>query len=127
MIVYLISLLVIGSAIAWSLWKAPSDKEPVIPGRSAAVLAVAGLNALGKPFSDDTVFRPEIFAALSGLEPGQILTPEAVAKVIEYYTRSVERLVRLYPEQWFWMHNRWKTRPSEEQSQTPSNGQDADA
>lgn len=27
MIVYLISLLVIGSAIAWSLWKAPSDKE----------------------------------------------------------------------------------------------------
>ena len=27
MIGYLISLLVIGSAIAWSLWKAPSDKE----------------------------------------------------------------------------------------------------
>ena len=27
MIVYLISLLVIGSAIAWSLWKAPLDKE----------------------------------------------------------------------------------------------------
>lgn len=27
MIVYLISLLVIGSVIAWSLWKAPSDKE----------------------------------------------------------------------------------------------------
>ena len=27
MIVYLICLLVIGSAIAWSLWKATSDKE----------------------------------------------------------------------------------------------------
>jgi hypothetical protein len=27
MIIYLISLLVVGSAIAWSLWKAPSDTE----------------------------------------------------------------------------------------------------
>ncbi len=62
--------------------KAPSDKEPVIPGLSMAILAVAGLSALGGQFNYDTVFRPEIFAALSGLEPGQILTPEAVAKVI---------------------------------------------
>lgn len=27
MIIYLISLLVIGSAIGWNLWKAPSDME----------------------------------------------------------------------------------------------------
>jgi probable selenium-dependent hydroxylase accessory protein YqeC len=62
--------------------KAPSDKEPVIPGLSAAVLAVAGLSALGQPFSAGLVFRPAIFAALSGLELGQILTAAAVAQVI---------------------------------------------
>jgi len=27
------------------------------------------------------------------------------------FTRIVERYVRLYPEQWFWLHQRWKTRP----------------
>ena len=29
----------------------------------------------------------------------------------EFYTRAVEKYVRLYSEQWFWMHKRWKTRP----------------
>ncbi len=28
-----------------------------------------------------------------------------------YYTAAMERVVRLAPEQWFWMHDRWKTRP----------------
>lgn len=25
-----------------------------------------------------------------------------------FYTRGIERMIRLAPEQWFWMHNRWK-------------------
>lgn len=29
------------------------------------------------------------------------------------FTRSVEQIVRQYPEQWFWVHRRWKTRPSQ--------------
>jgi probable selenium-dependent hydroxylase accessory protein YqeC len=62
--------------------KAPADKEPVIPGLSAAVLAVVGLSALDQPFSASLVFRPAIFAALSGLELGQSLTAAAVAQVI---------------------------------------------
>ena len=41
---------------------------------------------------------------------------EAVAKVAAYYTASMERMIRRYPEQWFWMHNRWKTRPTEEKN-----------
>lgn len=39
---------------------------------------------------------------------------EKVQAVAEYYTRAVERMVRQYPEQWFWMHRRWKTRPEDE-------------
>ena len=27
------------------------------------------------------------------------------------YTRAIELMVRKYPEQWFWFHHRWKTRP----------------
>jgi len=27
------------------------------------------------------------------------------------YTRTVESMVRQYPEQWLWVHHRWKTKP----------------
>ncbi len=27
------------------------------------------------------------------------------------FTRIIERYVRLYPDQWFWLHQRWKTKP----------------
>lgn len=30
--------------------------------------------------------------------------------VAAFYTESIERMVRRAPEQWFWMHNRWKTK-----------------
>ena len=43
---------------------------------------------------------------------------EAAAR---FYTEALERLIRRAPEQWFWMHNRWKTRPpaAEEQAAPP--------
>jgi len=31
------------------------------------------------------------------------------------FTAAIERYVRRYPEQWLWMHRRWKTRPSGEE------------
>jgi len=30
------------------------------------------------------------------------------------YHAIIEKYIRKYPEQWFWIHNRWKTRPLEE-------------
>ena len=27
------------------------------------------------------------------------------------YTHNIESMIRKYPEQWFWVHNRWKTQP----------------
>ncbi len=58
-------------------------------------------------FCQDTPLRPEDYAGPHD---------EAIAKVAAYYTASVERIIRRYPEQWFWMHNRWKTRPPEEKN-----------
>ncbi len=30
------------------------------------------------------------------------------------YNQAIERYVRRHPEQWFWVHRRWKTRPRKE-------------
>ena len=30
------------------------------------------------------------------------------------FTQAIERVVRKYPEQWLWIHRRWKTRPEGE-------------
>lgn len=62
--------------------KAPADHEPVVPSLTACVVAVVGLGCLGKPFGPDTVFRMERVAAITGLAPGDVITPEAVAAVV---------------------------------------------
>lgn len=38
---------------------------------------------------------------------------DRVRHVAEFYARAVEKEIREAPEQWLWMHNRWKTRPPE--------------
>lgn len=39
---------------------------------------------------------------------------ERIRTVCQFYTAEVEAIVRQYPEQWFWMHRRWKTQPKDE-------------
>jgi len=34
-----------------------------------------------------------------------------VAKNTEFFTQIIERYAREYPDHWFWLHQRWKTRP----------------
>jgi KDO2-lipid IV(A) lauroyltransferase len=37
---------------------------------------------------------------------------EALARMTALYTKALEEMIRAHPEQWIWMHRRWKTRPS---------------
>lgn len=37
-----------------------------------------------------------------------------VLETVRRYTGAVESYVKAYPDQWMWMHQRWKTRPAEE-------------
>lgn len=43
-------------------------------------------------------------------------TPENILLVTQAYTALLEKAVREHPDQYFWMHKRWKTRPAEEKS-----------
>jgi len=61
--------------------KAPALHEPVIPASVTIVLALLGLEALGRAFTPETVFRPEMAAKVMGLKPGEELSAPALAKL----------------------------------------------
>jgi molybdenum cofactor cytidylyltransferase len=62
--------------------KAPAEYEPVIPDFADLVVVTAGMSGLDKPLDEATVHRPERFAALSQLAPGERVTAAALAKVL---------------------------------------------
>jgi Kdo2-lipid IVA lauroyltransferase/acyltransferase len=41
----------------------------------------------------------------------EVLSDDTVESLTARYTKVMEDIIRLYPEQYFWMHRRWKTRP----------------
>jgi probable selenium-dependent hydroxylase accessory protein YqeC len=59
--------------------KAPAEHEPVIPSCSGWLVGVVGLRVLGKPLTDQWVFRAEMFSRMTGLPPGAAVTEEAIA------------------------------------------------
>lgn len=48
---------------------------------------------------------------------------EAISRQTVFYTKALEDLVRGSPEQWIWIHRRWKTRPPNEKNVGPLEGQ----
>lgn len=44
-------------------------------------------------------------------------TEDNILAITQQITSRLEHFTRLYPDQWFWMHRRWKTRPEEESGQ----------
>lgn len=62
--------------------KAPADHEPSIPEFSDVVIHISGLSTIGNPLNNENVHRAEIFSERSSLALGQLITPEAMVKVI---------------------------------------------
>lgn len=62
--------------------KAPAEHEPVIPACSRWVIAVVGLDALGKPLDDEYVFRSQEYSRLTGVPAGAPVTEESVARAL---------------------------------------------
>lgn len=47
--------------------------------------------------------------------PSEGSMEDRVRKLTADATEAIERQIRTHPEQWVWMHRRWKTRPEEEE------------
>ncbi|MDY7035871.1 MAG: selenium cofactor biosynthesis protein YqeC [Thermodesulfobacteriota bacterium] len=61
--------------------KAHANHEPVIPASATKVVAMLGIEAMGQKLEPDVVFRMDLFEKLTGLDPGQRLTPSVLAKL----------------------------------------------
>jgi KDO2-lipid IV(A) lauroyltransferase len=45
------------------------------------------------------------------LDPPPDREPETIREATQQYTRIIEDMVRQYPDQWIWIHRRWRTQP----------------
>ena len=66
--------------------KAPAEYEPPVPSSTTLLVAVAGMDAVGRQIEEDRVHRPERIRSVLGLgatEPAR-LTPEMVARLLAH-------------------------------------------
>ena len=70
-----------------------------------APVVVVGAARVGRPmqyrFYFEDVILPEDYAT----------RPDAALAITQRYTDALERMVRRHPEQYFWLHRRWKHQP----------------
>lgn len=50
------------------------------------------------------------------IEPPPSRDDAVIRAFTQQYTTILERVIRAHPDQWTWIHKRWKTRPPEDQS-----------
>ena len=64
--------------------KAWAEHEPPIPSIVDLVVQTVGLIGLGKPLTTEHVHRAELFAKLSELSSGELVTPAALVRVLKH-------------------------------------------
>jgi len=64
--------------------KAPAAHEPVIPVSATSVVAMMGLEVVGRPLKPEVVFRPEEVKRITGLQTGEPLTSKALAMLFSH-------------------------------------------
>lgn len=89
---------------------------PACTASGAAMLAIR-TNALIYPTFCvwDRASKKYKFVHGSLLEP--VLTDDRKQDIVDttaLYTAEIEKIIRTYPDQWMWIHKRWKTRPKGE-------------
>ncbi len=75
-------ILLKGDGARMRQFKAPTDREPRIPGTADVVVPIVGAHVIEKPLDDDRVHRVDRVSALTGRNRGEPLRPADVATVL---------------------------------------------
>ncbi len=93
--------------------------QPASTARGPAVLAMrAGADVITLFAIRQPGWRPRYVVYLEPLAPappsdgGRAQRHRAVTALTQAFTTRIEARVREYPDQYFWLHRRWKTRPA---------------
>lgn len=62
--------------------KAPAEHEPVVPTRTNVALLMMSAEAINQPLSGEIAHRPEMVAKAAGISLGDILSPQAVTRLV---------------------------------------------
>lgn len=62
--------------------KAPNETEPVVPSNTTLVIAMAGIDALGRKLDEENVFRADIAAKLLHIPLGTVISAKMMAELI---------------------------------------------
>lgn len=62
--------------------KAPAEYEPVVPPQTNVALLLMSAKAINQPLNADIAHRPERIAAVLGIQQGDILTPQHIARLM---------------------------------------------
>lgn len=80
--------------------KAPLPHEPVIPASATVVVPVVGMDALGQPLAEETVYGADAIEKVIGYPAGQPVTPRLIAAVLLHPRlglKHVPRRARIAP------------------------------
>jgi KDO2-lipid IV(A) lauroyltransferase len=91
---------------------------PACTSTGAALLAIR-TNSVIVPMCAVWDREKNKYAAIHGeiIEPAMTGDRKSdVAETTARFTAEIEKFVRAYPDQWLWIHKRWKTRPPGEKS-----------
>nr|MBA3494622.1 putative selenium-dependent hydroxylase accessory protein YqeC [Gammaproteobacteria bacterium] len=64
------------------LIKAPASDEPQLPEHASMVVPIVSARAIGERLSDSIAHRADRISAVTGVEPGETITPEHVARLL---------------------------------------------
>jgi probable selenium-dependent hydroxylase accessory protein YqeC len=64
--------------------KAPREGEPVIPSKTTLVVALLGVDGVGKELNDQNVFQPKLISKLTGIPEDEKMTEEGMAVLMTH-------------------------------------------
>ena len=90
---------------------------PIFFGRPASTVRSPAVLALkyDVPLFPTEIYRSngrQVIHFDEPIEPGELPEEEAtVSAITQTVTRRLEQFIRRHPDQWMWLHKRWKTKP----------------